>query len=82
MGDSSSDVEDFVEVSSKVYEKGYQVHKSIMGTVERPLPEVPEPAKHHLKAEEFWSSPDVPNAENIKEHLKNEGMSLLDVVCF
>jgi hypothetical protein len=80
MGDSTSSGDDFVEASSKVYEKGYEVHKNIIGTIERPFPEVPEPARHLLKTEEFWASPDVPSAENIKEHLKNEGILLFSSI--
>jgi hypothetical protein len=75
MADSDSDLDDFVVVSGKVYEKGYNVHSSINSTRERRVPSVTEPAKHLLSAEDFWSSVDIPNADKIKEHLRLEGIS-------
>lgn len=75
---SDSDCEEtFKETSTKIYPKGYNVHENLskINTIDRAVPEVPEPAKHKLLHNDFWSSVDVPNAEKIKEHLKLEGIS-------
>lgn len=77
---SDSDCEEtFKEKSSKVYQKGYNVHENLskINTIDRAVPEVVEPAKHKLLHPDFWSSVDVPNVENIKEHLKLEGIIVL-----